>query len=228
MSRYPCFKSQEEAGRMLSRMLSYYKNRESTAVLCLNRNALTLAATIAAELNLPLNLLLLHPFSTVVNGSSFTVGAIGRVIGGALGESSVLAREEVVTLKEEIIKGIGLTPDQLHAHIEQGRVKLRELYASYHAHVAPSASPLAPSKTLLLVDNGVRSGQTVRAAFSLIRNAGWQGRMILAAPVVCADYRAALREVDVVALVRPSAINVGTEEKWYTIPSEPSPVKLSR
>jgi predicted phosphoribosyltransferase len=112
---------------------------------------------------------------------------------------------------ESTLGALGLTPADLRADCERERAEARRRLRRYRESAAPL--PVA-GRDVLLVDDGLATGVTARAALGELREAGPR-RLVFAAPVCARETQAALRAEadDVVCVVSPARLRaVG---RWY-------------
>jgi predicted phosphoribosyltransferase len=185
------FVSRQDAGRRLG---IYLRERGVAAdlVLGLPRGGVVVAAEVAHKLKLPLNVLVVrkigHPFQR-----EFAVGA--------------LAEPDVFILDEDSVSKIPVVHSRLEKVVAEEKARLRE-YCLRFRHATPLA---LKDKMILLVDDGLATGATARAAVLSARQQQAR-RIILAAPVASASAFADLQHAadEVVALeVDPDFAAVG-------------------
>ena len=194
MWRY--FSNREEAGRVLARSLSAYKSVSNLLVLGLPRGGVPVAFEVARELGADLEV--------------FTVRKLG-VPGQTELAMGAVASGGIRVLNEDVIRMLRITPDVIDAVADREDQELQrreELYR--HTH-----TPLTVrGKTVILVDDGIATGSTMRAAIKAIRQLG-AGKLVVATPVAPADVVAGLKRVadQVVVLETPEPFyGVG---QWY-------------
>jgi putative phosphoribosyl transferase len=138
-------------GRALARMLETYGGREDTLVLALPRGGVPVAFEVARALGAPLDVLTVRKLG-FPGHSELAMGAI------ASGDVCVLNRELVTEfgISEELIAKV--------AQREAREIARRE--RDYRGH-APRLDPMG--RTVLLVDDGLATGATMRAAVSAVR-----------------------------------------------------------
>jgi putative phosphoribosyl transferase len=182
------FADRADAGRRLAARLVRLAGTD-IAVLALPRGGVAVGFEIAAALNAPLDLVLVRK-----------IGAPGmpELAVAAL----VDAGGEVVRVVDERVAGdAGLPPAYLDREALRGESELARRRAVYVA-----ARPPVPllGRTAIVVDDGIATGTTMRAALLAVRRRD-PARLILAVPVAPAETLEALRsEVDeVVALETP-------------------------
>jgi putative phosphoribosyl transferase len=160
------FKDRAEAGRLLGERLSGLEQAHPV-VLGLPRGGVAVAAEVASALDAPLDVVVVRKL-----GVPFQP----ELAMGALGEGGVRV------INEEIVRAAGVTRPELAAVERRERAELERRAARYRAARPPV--PLA-GRLALLVDDGVATGATAKAACLVARSAG-AARVVAAAPVVAA------------------------------------------
>ena len=183
------------AGRELATRLAQYAGRNDTVVLALPRGGVPVAFEVAEALDAPLDVLLVRKLG-FPGREELAMGAIAA--GG------------VTVLNEELIREFGITPREVNAAILREQEELDRRERSYRA------GPPLPvrGKTVLLVDDGLATGSTMRAAATALRRLG-AARVVLAVPVGARETCEALRDAaDEVVCAHVPAPFVGVGE-WY-------------
>ncbi|MFP3895994.1 MAG: phosphoribosyltransferase [Anaerolineales bacterium] len=196
------FKDRKDAGQQLAKALEEYKDQD-VLVLAIPRGGVEVAHEVADYLNADLSLLIVRKlpyphqpeagFGAVVEDGS-------RVI---LEEASRWVAEEMV---ERIVE------DQ-REEIERRKEVLRE------------GEPLPPieDRTVILVDDGIAMGSTMRASIKLCKHRE-AGKIIVAVPVAGGDVAEEIgRLVDeIVVLEKPARFRAVAQvyENWYDVPDE--------
>ena len=183
MIRFP---NRQEAGRKLAIALEAYAE-ERPIILALPRGGVPVAYEIARALRAPLDV--------------WGVRKLGVPWYPELGVGAISENGQV-HISHEILAHVGLSEDQLQQMIEQQRAGLEERVRRFRGS-RPHLE--LRDRTVILVDDGIATGSTVRAAIHSIR-AEEPKRIVLAVPVAGADTIEALAaEVNhVVSLVAPS------------------------
>lgn len=156
------FASRQDAGRQLGQFL---RERGTTAdlVLGLPRGGVVVAAAVARELGLPLEVLVVrkigHP-----GHRELAVGA--------------LAEPDVFILDEMTLSAAPVSRFQLDKVIAEETTRLRE----YRSRFRPAGALSLKNKSVLLVDDGLATGATAEAAVLSARQQNAR-RIIVAAPV---------------------------------------------
>lgn len=182
------FKDRSEAGRQLARVLKAHDPAQPV-VLALPRGGVAVALEIALELAAPLELLLVRKIG---------VPWQPELAAGAL----VDATPPSLVLNEDVVAGTGMSRSDIDAAVEQETHEIqrrRDLYLQGRA-------PLdLKGRSVILVDDGLATGATARAALRALRGMGLR-HLIVAVPVAPADTLERLKaEADeVVCLATPS------------------------
>jgi len=159
------FADRAEAGRKLAKALERYK-KQQTVVLALPRGGVPVAAEIATALGAPLDLILVRKIGVPFQPEL----AMGAVVDG---------REPVVVRNENVIRLAGVSEKDFDAVREQELTEIerrRKLYLGDRPH------PAIADHTVIVVDDGIATGATTRAALRAIRTRKPR-KLILAVPV---------------------------------------------
>lgn len=189
------FRDRSDAGRQLAMLLTHLRG-EHPIVLGLPRGALPVAYEVAQALGAPLDVLNVRKLGVPWH-EELAMGAIAT--GG------------VRVLNDDVIAGAGITREMIEEATEVQKVELDRRERLYRGgRPAPELS----GRTVILVDDGIATGATIRAAVLVVR-AQKPARLVLAVPVAQNSVAEELaREVDeLVCVTRPSdlyAIGV-----WY-------------
>ena len=179
------FRDRQDAGHRLGSALRAYAV-ESPMVLALPRGGVPVGHEVARALGAPLDV--------------WVVRKVGVPWNPELGAGAV-AEGGYTYISPEILEASGLTEEELEAVIEEKRgdvaARIRRLRGDRPA-------PDVRDRTVILVDDGIATGGTVRAALRAIK-AARPKKVVLAVPVASADVVEALaKEVDqVVCLLTP-------------------------
>ena len=190
------FDDRIDAGRQLAEALSAYQGGGSIVVLGLPRGGVPVAAEVAAALGAPLKVLVVRKIPTPFQPEL----AMGAVASGG-----------VTIINEDVTRATGVTVEEITAATEQARTELEQKEGRYGE--APKAASLAGC-TVILVDDGVATGATMRAAITAAR-ARQASQVVVAVPTAAVDTARILAEEadDCVCLETPEPyIAVGA---WY-------------
>jgi putative phosphoribosyl transferase len=190
------FADREEAGRLLAGVLGKFAGRGEVVVLGLPRGGVPVAAEVARALRVPLDVLVVRKLGAP-GQEELAIGAIGE--GG------------VRVLNEGVVGSLGLREEEIdRIAVREERELERRVVAYRGEHAALEVA----GKTVVVVDDGVATGATMRAGLQALRAMG-AAKIVAAAPVGAADSVAGLeRDSDeVVVLEVPESFNaVG---QWY-------------
>ncbi len=158
------FYNREIAGRMLAKQLKHFANQPNTLILALPRGGVPVAYEIAKELSLPFDLLIVRKLG-VPHNSELAMGAI--------------AIEDTVVLNKDIIQDLKISKATLMEVIASEKNELNRRNIQYRSN---ASFPLLLNKTIILVDDGIATGATIRAAIAAVRQKK-PDKIILAIPV---------------------------------------------
>ncbi|MEI8406632.1 MULTISPECIES: phosphoribosyltransferase family protein [unclassified Kribbella] len=189
------FVDRREAGRRLARRLDSLSD-EDLVVLALPRGGVPVAFEVARALAAPLDVIVVRKLGAPFQ-PELAVGAIGE--------------GDVRVVNERIRREARVTSAELDAVERSERAELRRRVARFRA--GRDRVPLA-GRTVLIVDDGVATGSTARAACQVARAQG-AARVVVAVPVGAADALAAVREdaEEVVCLETPAWF--AAVGQWY-------------
>lgn len=157
------FADREEAGRRLAARLDHLAGQD-VVVLGLPRGGVPVAAPVAAALGAPLDVVVVRKLG---------VPWQPELAMGALGEDGVLV------LDDDVLGSTRLTPQDVDAVAARERVELERRTARFRG--GRTRVPVA-GRTAVVVDDGVATGSTARAACQVVRAHG-ADRVVLAVPV---------------------------------------------
>lgn len=173
------FKDRTDAGMRLAELLAGYRDRPDTLVLGLARGGLPVAAAVAGELQLPLGALLVRKLG-IPGHEETAFGALGWAQG-----------RTVRLLNGPLVRRIleqGVSQERLDGVEERERAELLRRVDLY-----PGARQDVAGKTVLLVDDGLATGATMRAAIEAVREGG-AAAVVAAAPVGSIEAAASVEE----------------------------------
>lgn len=193
---YPRFRDRTDAGRRLAERLAKFVGRPDLLVLALPRGGVPVAYEVARALGAPLDIFLVRKLG-VPGQEELAMGAI------ASGGVRVLNPDVVSMLRipEHVIDAV--------TRREQAELERRE-----RVYRGERAEPDVRRKTVILVDDGLATGSTMRAAATALCQ-HTPGRLVIAVPVAAPETCEAFRrEVDeIVCAMTPEPFQaVGL---WY-------------
>jgi predicted phosphoribosyltransferase len=190
------FHDRREAGRVLAEKLSGYRGRGDVVVLGLPRGGVPVAYEVARALAAPLDVFLVRKLG-VPGHEELAMGAVAS--GG------------VRVFNHDVIEGLGITAAEIEAVAARELAELARRERLYRAGAAP---PEVGARTVILIDDGLATGATMRAAIAALRRLQ-PARVVVAVPVaapaICEAFRSEADDV-VCALTPDPFIAVG---RWY-------------
>jgi len=155
-------------------------------VLALPRGGVPVAAEIARALDLELDVIVVRKIG-VPGHEELAMGAV--------------ASGDVVVRNDDVIEGLGIADQEFDDALRRARA---ELLDREHRLGRAAIPPGFRGRTAIIVDDGVATGATMRAAVAALRASG-PGRVIVALPVAPSDTVAALEAIadGVVCLHQP-------------------------
>jgi putative phosphoribosyl transferase len=173
------FASREEAGRQLATRLEMRRGVD-VVVLALPRGGVPIAFEVARALCAPLDLVLVRKIGAPGNPEL----AVAAIVDGAAPE---------IVENEDVMRAVGASAAYVQA---QGARELAELERRRRAYLGDRAPVEVRGKTAIVIDDGIATGATMRAALRGLRRRG-PARVVLAVPVAAPEALALLaREVD--------------------------------
>jgi putative phosphoribosyl transferase len=145
------FHDRYHAGKVLAEKLQMFANREDVSVLALPRGGVPVAYEIAKSLQVPWDVFIVRKLG-MPGQEELAMGAI--------------ASGEICVFNEDILKEIPVSKSAIDdvIQIEKNELKRREIV--YRGH---RPSLILKDKTLILVDDGIATGATMRAAIQALR-----------------------------------------------------------
>jgi predicted phosphoribosyltransferase len=190
------FRDRTEAGRLLAERLRDYAGRDDVIVLALPRGGVPVGYEVAKALGAPLDVFVVRKIG-VPGHEELAMGAVAT--GGLL------------VLDERLVQMLGLSEDEVQRVIQQ---ELRELERRDREYRGDREPPQLGGKTVILVDDGLATGATMRAAALAVRREN-PARLVVAVPVAAEETCDAFRDVvdEIVCGITPKPFRaVGL---WY-------------
>ena len=201
------FADRRHAGRLLAQRLHSYARRADVIVLALPRGGVPVGFEVAMALEVPLDVLVVRKLG-VPGHRELAMGAI----------SSHGTR----VLNEDVIASLGISAEVIEAVTREELGVLRERERAYRGDREPVR---VRARSVIVVDDGIATGATVRAALRALRSQE-PARIAVAVPVSAESTRAELMAIadDVVCVVTPEMLfAVG---QWYVNFSETTDVEV--
>jgi len=169
------FRNRIEAGQVLARRLQQYKNQPDVLILGLPRGGVPVAYEVARELNAPLDVFVVRKLG-VPGHEELGMGAIAT--GG------------VRILHEGIIREIGISPQTIEAVSAREQAELDRRERLYRGD---RPAPTIESRTVVIVDDGLATGSTMKAAIQAVRQQSPR-QVIVAVPTAPSETCEQLKE----------------------------------
>jgi putative phosphoribosyl transferase len=190
------FKDRREAGKLLGERLINYANKSDVLVLALPRGGVPVAFEVAKKLNATLDIFIVRKLG-VPGHEELAMGAIAT--GG------------VRVLNEEVLNMINIPQLAIEEVTHRELLEMRRREEQYRGK---RAEPVIAGKTIIIVDDGLATGSTMRAAVIALKRQG-PASITVAVPVadpgVCNQFRQIAD--DVVCAVTPGSL--GAVGRWY-------------
>jgi putative phosphoribosyl transferase len=174
------FRDRREAGRVLAEHLQKYAGCDDVIVLALPRGGVPVGYEVARALRAPLDVFIVRKLG-IPGHEELAMGAIAS--GG------------VRVLNEDVVARLPQAERLIEYATAQETRELERREAQYHEG---RTAPELRGKTVILVDDGLATGATMRAAVQALKQRGI-GRCVVAVPVsspeTCAEFRDEVDEI---------------------------------
>ena len=188
----PRFRDRTQAGRRLAEDLLDYAERDDVLVLALPRGGVPVGFEVARALGAPLDVFVVRKLGLPWH-EELAMGAIAS--GG------------VRLLNDEVVASTGVSDEDIE---RVTAVERQELARRERRYRGDRAFPDVRGKTVILVDDGLATGFTMRAAVAALRQEG-PARVVVAVPVAAADTCDAFRSV------ADEIVCAATPEPFYAV-----------
>jgi len=180
------FKNREDGGRKLVPRLEKYKNNPDAIVLGLPRGGVVTAYEVARQLNLPMDIIVTRKIASPMQ-PELALGA--------------LTQEGVAIFDENLLRMVGVAKKDLEPIVHAERIEGKRRLELYRGERSPLD---LKNKIAIIVDDGIATGATMRAAIMSAKAMGAQ-KIVVAVPVSPADTLKKIKqEVDeVICLATP-------------------------
>jgi predicted phosphoribosyltransferase len=174
------FRDRTDAGGSVAKLLRVFAGRPDVLVLALPRGGVPVGSVVAHELKVPLDVFVVRKLGTP-GQPELAMGA--------------LASGGIRVLNREVVDSLGIPGESIDQVTEQEQAELERREKQYRGD-RPTID--VNGKTVILVDDGLATGSTMRAAAAALRKAG-AARIVIAVPVAsrstCDQLRAEGNEV---------------------------------
>jgi putative phosphoribosyl transferase len=174
------FRDRTDAGKQLAARLAKYANRSDVLVLALPRGGVPVAYEVAKQIGAPLDVFLVRKLG-VPGYEELAMGAIAS--GG------------VRVINEEVVRQLDIPGELMDAVAAEEQRELERRERAYRDDRPP---PDVKGRTVILIDDGLATGSTMRAAAAALRKQG-PARIVIAVPVAaaqtCDEFREEVDEI---------------------------------
>jgi putative phosphoribosyl transferase len=174
------FADRAAAGQVLAEKLAAYAGQDDVIVLALPRGGVPVAYEVALALRAPLDVFLVRKLGAPGH-EELAMGAI--------------ASGDVVVMNDEVIKSMNVSDEVVEATIAGQRLELARRESAYRGDRSPID---VAGRTVILIDDGLATGSTMRAAVTALRRQHPE-RIVVAVPIgapsTCAEFRSIADEV---------------------------------
>lgn len=201
------FRDRHHAGQWLAQSLLHYAHRDDLLVLALPRGGVPVAHEVALELHAPLDVFVVRKLG-VPGHEEWAMGAIAS--GG------------LQVLNESMIDRLHIPADAVEAAAQRERLELERREQLYRGD---NATPQVEGRVVILVDDGLSTGATMRVAVRALRSQG-PARIVVAVPTASSDtYNALRQEADeLVCATTPTPFHAVSA--WYADFSQTSDAEV--
>jgi predicted phosphoribosyltransferase len=186
------FHDRTDAGQRLAAKLTKHANRPDVVVLALPRGGVPVGFEVARALHAPLDVFLVRKLG-VPGREELAMGA--------------LASGDVRVLNEDVVNQLHIPEEVIDAVTAEEARELRRREQAYRDDRPP---PQVRNATVLLVDDGLATGSTMRAAVAALRQQG-PARIVVAVPVGAAE------TCEELGMVADEVVCVRTPEPFWAV-----------
>ncbi|MGI5991829.1 MAG: phosphoribosyltransferase [Methanosarcina sp.] len=190
------FNDRVDAGRKLAKDLLKYANRSDVLILALPRGGVPVAFEVAKELNVKMDVFIVRKLG-VPGNEELAMGAI--------------ASDNIRVLNEDVVMSFQIPERVIDMVAENER---KELERRERAYRGDRPKPEIEGSTVILIDDGLATGATMRAAAAALKTKN-PAKIVIAVPTAAPDTCEIFRkEVDeIICLATPEPFyGVGA---WY-------------
>jgi putative phosphoribosyl transferase len=157
------FQNRAEAGRFLAQQLQPFAGQRDVVALGLPRGGIPVAFEVARKLRVPLHAFVVRKLG-VPKHEELAMGAVAS--GG------------ICVFNQSVIKTLGISQDSMDEVMARERRELERREQIFRTGAAPNLS----GQTVILIDDGLATGATMRAAVMAVRSQR-PARIVVATPV---------------------------------------------
>ena len=195
-SKMTYFKDRRDAGKKLAQKLMHYAGLPDVLVLALPRGGVPVGYEVAQALNVPLDILIVRKLG-LPGREELAIGAIAS--GG------------IRVLNTDIIRMLNIPEEVINIVASR---ELQELQRREHSYRGGLPTPEVRDHTVILVDDGLATGASMRAAVEGMRTQH-PARIVVAVPTAATEVCEAFRyEVDEIVCAQTPEPFLGVG-RWY-------------
>ena len=190
------FLNRADAGRILAAKLMRYANHPDVLVMALPRGGVPVGFEVARALNVPLDIMLVRKLG-VPGHDELAMGAI--------------ASAGIRILNRSVIESLQIAPDAIEMVEKRESLELMRREAAYRGNRPPTD---VEGRTVILVDDGIATGSTMRVAIAALREQK-VGHIVVGTPTAPTTVRWEMEALvdDFIAVITPEDFyGVG---QWY-------------
>jgi putative phosphoribosyl transferase len=191
------FENRRQAGRFLADKLGLYSGRDDLVILALPRGGVPVAFEVASELNAPLDVFVVRKLG-VPGQEELAFGAI------ATGGERVL--------NYGLVHALGINQHMIESITDRETAELERREKLYRGSNAPAD---VGGKTVIIVDDGLATGATMRVAVEAVKRKAPR-QIVIAVPIgskhTCAEFAAKVDALCICAVTPEPFYGVG---EWY-------------
>jgi len=211
---FAIFKDRTDAGQQLAKRLQSFKDRKDVVVIGLPRGGTVVAWEVAKNLHVPMDLVVPRKIGAPQN-EEFAVGAISE--------------DGDLVLDERILRHLGITKSDLEPIIQKERAEAARRLEVYRGN-RPPISDIVRGKIAIVVDDGIATGATMKAAIRYLRSQHPK-QIIAAASVAAKDSLEDISKVAddvVVVLEAEDLIGIGSFYQHFGQTSDEEVIRLMK
>ncbi len=179
------YKDRHQAGKIMAKALDSYRNSKHVIILALPRGGVPVAYEVAKKLNLPLTVFVSRKIGAPTS-PEFGIGAI--------------AEENTIVLDAESIDYLKLSKEDIESYIIKEKEELDRRVQKYRKNESLNLK----GKTVILIDDGLATGVTAKAAIKGLRKL-IPSKIIFASPVCAKDTISMIEDLadEVICILSP-------------------------
>ncbi len=188
--------NRKEAGVLLASKLTHYANSQDVLVLGLPRGGVPVAFEIAKALNLPLDIFLVRKLGAP-RRKELAIGAIA--MGG------------IIVMNQDILEWLKIKQSAIESIIHHEKQELQRRDRAYRGN---RPFPEIENRTIIIVDDGIATGATLRVAITALKQQNPKSIVIaipVAPPSILREFQDLVNEI--ICLKQPKSLS--SISLWY-------------